>query len=141
MHDYDRHTGVNKMTVNTMNDRADFGARFIAIAIDGFVLGLIAALLFGAGREAGGIVGFIVGLVYNWYFWTRQDGQTPGKRIMNLRVVKTDGSAISDTDAMVRYIGYYLNTALLMIGWLWALFDERGQGLHDKIASTMVVRA
>ena len=141
MHEYDRHVGVNEMTVQTMHDRADFGARFIAIAIDTFVLGLITALLFSVGREAGGIAGFVVGLVYNWYFWTRQDGQTPGKRIMHLRVVKTDGSAISDTDAMVRYIGYYINTAVVMLGWLWALVDERGQGLHDKIASTMVVRA
>ncbi|MCC6612787.1 MAG: RDD family protein [Anaerolineae bacterium] len=129
------------MSVYTTTDRADFGARFLAIVIDGFVLGLIAGLLFGAGREAGGIISFVVGLVYNWYFWTRQEGQTPGKRIMHLRVVKTDGSAINDTDAIIRYIGYYINTAVLMLGWLWALIDERGQGLHDKIAGTMVVRA
>jgi len=129
------------MSVYTSANRADLGARFLAIVIDGFVLGLIAAILFGAGREAGGIIGFVVGLVYNWYFWTRQAGQTPGKRIMKLRVVKTDGSAINDTDAIIRYIGYYINTAVLMLGWLWAFFDDRGQGLHDKIAGTMVVQA
>ena len=129
------------MSVNTMSDRADLGVRFLAIVIDGFVLGLVAGLLFGAGGNAGGVAGFVVGMVYNWYFWTRQDGQTPGKRIMKLRVVKTDGSAITDTDAIVRYIGYYINTALLMLGWVWALVDDRGQGLHDKIANTMVVKA
>ncbi len=128
------------MTTNTMHNRADIGTRFLAIAIDSFVLGLIAGLLVGYGREAGGIVSFIVGLVYNWYFWTQQDGQTPGKRLMNLRVVKTDGSPLSDTDAIVRYIGYYINTFVFMIGWIWALFDDRGQGLHDKLAGTVVVR-
>lgn len=122
---------------------ADLGARFFALVIDGLILGLIGGLL-GASRGNWGIGGglsFIIGILYSWYFWTRYNGQTPGKRVMGIRVVKADGSPLSDADAIIRYIGYYINSAIFMIGWLWALFDSNRQGLHDKIVSTYVVKA
>ena len=59
--------------------------------------------------------------------------------VMKLRVIKTDGSPISDADAVVRYIGYLLDS-IFLIGWLWALFDEHRQGWHDKLAHTYVVK-
>ena len=123
------------------HELAPLGTRFIALLIDGFILGLITGLLIGAGRTAGGGIGFVIGLLYYWYFWTRQDGQTLGKRWMGLRVIKTDGQPLSDSDAILRYIGYYINSAVLLIGWLWALFDSNQQGWHDKIANTYVVVA
>ncbi len=120
---------------------ADTGTRFIAIVIDGIILGIIGSLLFSSARWGGGGISLLVGLAYYWYFWTRQDGQTLGKRVMHIRVIKTDGSPLSDSDAILRYIGYYINSAVFMIGWLWALFDADHQGWHDKIANTYVVRA
>ena len=120
---------------------ADVGTRLIALIIDGFVLALIGALLFGVARNAGGIASFIIGAAYYWYFLTRQDGQTPGKRIMKIRVIKIDGSPIDDATAVIRYVGYYISSAIFGIGWLLALFDENRQTLHDKIVSTYVVKA
>ena len=35
---------------------------------------------------AGGIASFIFGVIYQWYFLTQQNGQTPGKRLMGIRV-------------------------------------------------------
>lgn len=122
-------------------DLADYGPRIIAAVIDGLVLGVIGSLLSPSAGYAGWGFGFLVQLVYQWYFLTRQNGQTPGKRIMNLRVIKVDGSAITDTDAIIRTVGYVVNSAILMIGWLMILFDSNRQGLHDKLASTYVVKA
>lgn len=119
---------------------ADVGTRFAALFIDGLVLCLIEGAGFAAAREPGLGVGFIVGLAYSWFFWTRNKGQTPGKMLMKIRVIKVDGSSISDADAVIRYIGYTVNS-ILFIGWLWALFDEKSQGLHDKMARTYVVKA
>lgn len=119
---------------------AGLGERFVAILIDGLIQGMISALLFGAFREPGAGISFIIGLAYNWYFWTRQNGQTPGKSVMKIRVVKTDGSPMSDGDAVLRYIGYYINSVLMMLGWLWAFVDSNRQGLHDKIVNTYVVK-
>jgi uncharacterized RDD family membrane protein YckC len=125
---------------STTYELADFGTRLLAIIIDGFILGIIGGALWGAGRGTGGAAGFIIGAIYYWYFWTRNNGQSPGKMIMNIRVVKANGAPISDADAIIRYFGYTLNSVILMLGWLWALFDENRQGLHDKLVNTYVVK-
>lgn len=120
---------------------ADIGTRFIAAIIDGFIIGLVNGLLFGAAKEAGGILSTIITFGYYWYFWTRNNGQTPGKTLMKIRVVKKDGTPIRDADAIVRVIGYYISGAIFLIGFLWALWDENRQGWHDKLANTYVVKA
>jgi uncharacterized RDD family membrane protein YckC len=42
---------------------------------------------------------------------------------------------------IVRYIGYYINSFIFMLGWIWAIFDSNKQGWHDKLAGTYVVPA
>jgi uncharacterized RDD family membrane protein YckC len=119
---------------------ADVGTRFLALLIDGIILGAVTGILVGGGRDAGAGLSFIINLAYHWYFLTRQNGQTLGKQIMKIRVVKVDGTPISDGDAIIRYIGYIVNSAVVMIGWLWAFWDDKKQGWHDKLARTYVVK-
>lgn len=119
----------------------EVGTRLVAILIDGFILGLITGLLVAIISELGGGVSFLIGVLYNWYFWTQNDGQTPGKRIMNLRVVKADGSTISDTDALIRAVGYYISGLFFSLGYVWAIFDEQNRTWHDLFAGTIVVTA
>lgn len=123
--------------------RASLLQRLVALIIDTVILGLVGgAVGLGSGKEILGISGgFIVGVIYNWYFWTRQKGQTPGKMLVGIRVVKANGQSLNDVEAVVRYIGYYINTFLLFIGWIWAIFDSKNQGFHDKLAGTIVVIA
>lgn len=120
---------------------ASLGTRFVALLIDGIILGIIGGLLVGFSRDVGGGLSFVIGLIYYWYFLSRQNGQTPGKNVMKIRVVKVDGSPLSDTDAILRYIGYLINSAVFGLGWIWAFFDSNQQGLHDKIVNTYVVKA
>ncbi len=120
---------------------ADHGPRLISAIIDGILVGIVTGLLTGIGREAGGILSFLIGLAYYWYFWTRQEGRTPGKQVMRLKVIKVDGTPISDSDAIVRYLGYLINSAVILLGWLWILVDAEHQGWHDKLAKTYVVVA
>jgi uncharacterized RDD family membrane protein YckC len=119
---------------------ADFGTRFIAWGIDGVILFAIESAGFFTARGTGVGIGLVIGLAYTWYFLTRNDGQTPGKLLMKIRVIKTDGSPISDSDAVVRYIGSIINY-IWFIGWIWALVDNHRQGWHDKLAQTYVVQA
>jgi uncharacterized RDD family membrane protein YckC len=119
---------------------APIGTRFLAIFIDGIIIGIIGGILFSVGGSTGGGASFVVGLIYYWYFWTRQDGQSVGKKLMNIKVIKTDGTALSDSDAIVRYIGYVVGGAIFALGFIWALFDSKQQGWHDKIAQTYVVK-
>lgn len=124
-------------------DLADISERFIAFIIDAIILGVIGGI-FGVSVDlfwGGGLMGFLIGAAYQWYFLTRQNGQTIGKMIMKIQVIKTDGTPISDAEAIIRYIGYLINTPVIFIGWLLAFFDKSRQGFHDKIANTYVVKS
>ena len=118
---------------------AGLGERVIAAIVDGFIISLVTGLLSRFGGVGFGL-SFVISLVYTWYFLTQQNGQTPGKMLMHIRVVKKDGSPIDDATAIVRYIGYYIS-CIIVIGILWAFWDDKKQGWHDKVANTLVVKA
>ncbi len=60
--------------------------------------------------------------------------------MLGLRVIKTDGSPITVGTAILRYIGYIINTVIILMGWIWIIFDAQHQGWHDKLAGTVVVK-
>ncbi len=121
---------------------ADMGQRFLAMVIDGFIVGIIVAILSQMGA-AGFALGFISAVVYTWYFLTRHDGQTLGKKVMHIRVIRKDGMPIDDATAIVRAVIYNLLCAIGigLIGILWATWDKDHQGWHDMLAGTVVVKA
>jgi uncharacterized RDD family membrane protein YckC len=67
-------------------------------------------------------------------------GQTPGKMLVRLRIVRVNGDEVGNGRAFVRWIGQILGTLLLGIGFLMIAFSRKKQGLHDKLAGTNVVR-
>ena len=120
-------------------------SRFVASFIDGIILALVATLLLVIVSRAGAtlmqFIALALPVVYHWYFWTRRDGQTPGKSAVGIRVVKADGAELSDTDAFIRAIGYHVSALLCGLGYIWAIFDRNNQSWHDKMAGTYVVSA
>ena len=73
-------------------------------------------------------------------FWLTRNA-TPGKMVVGARIVDArTGKAISVTQGLVRYLGYYVSIFPLCLGLLWVAFDPRKQGFHDKLAGTVVVR-
>ena len=131
----------------TTYELASFGTRFAAFIIDYIILSLITFVLFLFFDPTQMsliellVVDVAITAPYNWYFWTRQQGQTPGKRIMQIRVIKTNGLPLADADALLRVLGYYVGRMLLFVGYLWAAFDANNQAWHDKMANTYVVTA
>jgi len=72
--------------------------------------------------------------------FTGSCGQTPGKMLMRLKVVRSDGSAMTYGRAALREIlGKFVSGITLGVGYLMVVFDDRKQGLHDKIADTCVI--
>ena len=65
---------------------------------------------------------------------------TLGKLAMGLHVARMDGTPISFGQASGRYFGKWLSAALFCAGFISVAFDKQKQGLHDKIASTLVLR-
>ncbi len=83
------------------------------------------------------LIVLLVGAIYQIGFWMLA-GQTPGKRLLGLRVVRTDGERVGFWSGVRRWLGYMVSS-ILFLGYLWILVDNRRQGFHDKIAGTMVV--
>ena len=74
-------------------------------------------------------------------FFTGYCGQTPGKMALRIKVIRTDGSPVSYGRAALREVlGKFISSILLGIGYLMVAFDNRKQGLHDKIADTYVIK-
>lgn len=119
---------------------ASFGNRVIAHIIDGFIIGLVGGIVVAAsGRGESFALSTLVGFFYYWYFWTQRDGQTPGKSIVNIRVIKANGAPMTAGDSVLRFVGYWISGLFFGLGYLWALWDSESQAWHDKIAGTYVV--
>jgi uncharacterized RDD family membrane protein YckC len=67
-------------------------------------------------------------------------GQTPGKMIVGIKVLRTDKKPLTLRDSALRYCGYLVSVISLFVGFIWVAFDKKKQGLHDKIADTCVVK-
>ncbi|MGB3712879.1 MAG: RDD family protein [Candidatus Promineifilaceae bacterium] len=87
-----------------------------------------------------GVIALLFSAAYFIFFWTLA-GQTPGKTLMGLRIVTTDGQPLSVGRSVRRFLGYIVSISAMWIGFLWILLDNRRQGWHDKIAGTFVIYA
>jgi uncharacterized RDD family membrane protein YckC len=63
---------------------------------------------------------------------------TLGKIAFRIKVGKSNGGKISFANAIGRYFSKMLSGMILYIGYIMVGFDEKKQGLHDKIANTYV---
>lgn len=133
---------------------AGLSIRAVALALDAVLahvifltgaamLGLVASLV-GELRPAW-LVGLLVAagwvLVVGTYFvafWTAA-GQTPGMRLLRLRVLDPAGHSPSLGRSLLRLVGLGLSIAPMFAGFIPVLVDDRRRGLHDLLAGTVVV--
>jgi uncharacterized RDD family membrane protein YckC len=122
---------------------AGFWIRLVASIIDGIILNVI-GLIFGLVLEGIGariLIGILVGIAYSIGFWVANNGQTPGKMAVGIRVQMENGEPIDIGPALLRYVGYYVSAIILFIGFIMIAFTPQKRGLHDYIAGTVVVKA
>lgn len=94
---------------------------------------------FSAGNVARGV--FFLGFpVFYYVYLTGAFGQTFGKMAMRIKVLNEDGSPVTYRKAFYRWLGYFLCDLTLNVGYLWAAFDEKKQGFHDRLCKTIVVK-
>lgn len=75
---------------------------------------------------------------YFLLFWS-STGQTPGMRLLHLRLIGRDGRPPSLGRSFLRAVGTVISIVPLFAGYLPVLFDERRRGLPDFLAGTVVV--
>jgi hypothetical protein len=87
-----------------------------------------------------------IGLGFGWSglyftaFLALWRGQTPGKRLFGMRVVRLDGREMTWWCAFERFGGYAASLATGLLGFVQIFWDPNRQGIHDKVVHTAVIR-
>src|SRR5690348_9718516 len=142
---------------------AGVGSRALAALIDAVIcLGAILALLFVLAavsptrteQSRGGVfdawAAAIVGIAIFCVLWGYYvlfeglaDGQTPGKRMLRLRVVRDGGYSVTFGASAVRNLVRFVDIQpglFYTVGMLSVIFSKSGKRLGDIVAGTIVVR-
>jgi uncharacterized RDD family membrane protein YckC len=117
-----------------------FGLRLLAWVID-IVIVLVAQAVMAltiADQTLASVFGLIFGIVYLITFWSLE-AATPGKMLLGLRILSVDGEPIGLGRSLLRYVGYIVCGFTFGVGYLMIIFNDDKRGLHDLIASTIVV--
>ena len=140
----------------TQNVRIDYetaklGTRIGAFLLDGLTIllsYLLLAFLFSqlGVDDVGEVVYIVLGpifyIVLYFFFWEMLSrGQTAGKRLLNLRVIRLDGQEPTPADFLIRAI-FLIPDVLFTLGMLAILLivaGARSQRLGDLIAGTVVI--
>ncbi len=143
--------------VSMVSVLADRGSRFVANLVDQLIIiapwlgGVLLAVLLGDGDSGISTLLSLLGLLamlgmamYQVYL-AAQTGQTIGKRMMGIRVVRTDGSPVDLVRILFlrNLVPMVINAACGIFGLVDPLFifSEDRRCLHDHIADTKVVTA
>ena len=141
--------------------KGGFWIRYAAWLIDTIILNIIGVILLRIGAVAfdlasSGLQNLEVGemmsimvpylffmIIVNIFYFTffhGSTGQTPGKMLCRLKVVRLNGEALGYNKAFLRWVGYLVSAFALYLGYLWVAWDSKKQAWHDKIAGTYVVK-
>src|SRR5437764_4702204 len=138
-------------------DVAGVGSRFLAALIDALVLAVVLAALVIvtvlAGQSLTGTMAYVaagvgvliinvVFLGYFVFFESIWNGQSPGKRAMGLRVVKTSGYPITPATALIRNVVRLVDwlPAFYAVGVITMIANRHARRLGDLVAGTMVIK-
>lgn len=142
-----------------------FWRRLLAYTVDKIILYFISVILFLIGLLAMGLGGvslagfamtgdlprgmglfvtvyLITALFMNmmYFIWFHGTvGQTLGKRLCGLRLIRISSEKMTLGIAFLRWVGSLISGIFFCLGFIWIAIDGRKQGWHDKIAGTLVV--
>ncbi|MGV3619920.1 MAG: RDD family protein [Archangium sp.] len=139
---------------------AGLGSRAMAWLVDAIIMWVVALVAYftvtffvadpvnavlelAAGLRVGAAVAVLLVL---WAYWTifelRWNGQTPGKRLLRIRVVKADGSPVTGFASAVRNLMRLVDflPGCYPVGTAVMLIDGKHRRLGDLLAGTLLVR-
>jgi uncharacterized RDD family membrane protein YckC len=139
---------------------AGIGSRFLAIAYDtllqilvGIVAGVIGLFIVGAVNSIGKTGNIWIGAIfiifyfllyfgYYPFFEIIWNGQTPGKRKENIRVIKDSGRPLTPAESIGRNLMRIVDIlpVLYGVGILCAFLNKNNKRLGDLVVGSLVVR-
>ncbi len=136
---------------------AGIGSRFLAALVDTLIIGVIQALVYGLlfsiiissqndQLESWlialfGLLAFVLLWGYYVFFELLWNGQSPGKRWVGLRVIRTDGTPIALTESLVRNLVRLIDFMPMAYGFgvVTMFLNSQARRLGDLAAGTLVV--
>ena len=144
---------------------ASAGQRLVGWAVDFFIWVLVGIVACGLGLLVGGFaleedsflalneevfvmvaVLVLLGYVVVYMAMVGMSGQSPGKKLVGVKIVRVDGQALGFGGMVVREVVGKMIPGVIpllnmvwLLSYVWILFDNKRQGWHDKIAGTVVV--
>ena len=126
---------------------AGVGERILALLIDFLIIfSFMAVVALGLNR----IIGYepkwltalitIIGFLYRFFAELLYNGQTVGKNVLKIKVVKLDGSAPSVAAYFLRWLMEPLDFFILGLGVLLVILTRKGQRLGDLLGGTTVIK-
>ncbi len=154
---------------------ASWGSRLGAHLIDSLVILVPAVILFialvgsavglsgndedvAAGAAIGAVILWLLVLAVIYLFYApllmrrsgSRNGQTWGKQLLNIRVVRDNGEPYAFGSAALRevvlkFLAVSIASSIIplipfLLDYLWPLWDDQNRALHDMVASSHVVR-
>jgi uncharacterized RDD family membrane protein YckC len=89
---------------------------------------------------AGVTVSFVIVYGYYLFFEGMWQGQTPGKKFVDIRVIEQTGQPITWSSAIVRNLMRLVDQGVMLIGFISMLIDKNERRLGDFAAGTIVIR-
>ena len=139
-------------------DIAGIGSRFCAASVDTALIAIVSII--GISVTSGALSDILGERVGNWiiavrifiifaFFWSYyiifdliSNGQSPGKRLIKLRVIKADGYPINFADSAIRNILRIIDflPIFYFVGILTMMIDKKWRRLGDLAAGTLVIK-
>jgi len=145
--------GVNVASLPSIS-YAGFWKRFLALIIDSILLAIIGGIprciiyvvpgvvVRDVDIDTMILVGYIIGSLLNWLYFTIFEASskqaTLGKMALGIIVTDQNRNRISFGNANGRYFAKILS-GIFLVGYIMAGLTEKKQGLHDILASTLVL--
>lgn len=128
---------------------------YVIISLVTCPLGIVTGALSAVAEQSGGgdaaqaasagmtVLLYAVAIVAGWLYHALMESSswqgTLGKRVLGIRVTDLDGNRVNFGRATGRYFGKIISGMICAVGFIMVLFTERKQGLHDMMASTLVL--
>lgn len=130
---------------------AGIGDRFVALLIDTLIRGVFAfvslSIVYSLNVPQGlqtalVILSLLPVFLYHLVFELLMDGQSPGKSVVNIKIIKTDASSPSFGSYFMRWIFRIVEVNLLLgaPAIIAMIINDKGQRLGDMAAGTMVIK-
>ena len=136
---------ITNQNIEIKLELAGLGDRIVAFFIDGAIilayLLLISFVVSGFGSDVATYIAILPVMFYSLLFEVFANGQSPGKKYRNIRVVRLDGGAPGIYNYLLRWILRPIDIILYgSVAMFCIIVTKNGQRLGDLAAGTTVIK-